>query len=146
MNHIERLNAINKIKEKKENKGSLKDVIVEHFKDVNISNENIDLLIIKINEIFELKRKNNMKINYNIIYGDNVIHCKTLEQARILLTWANNHSLCWSSGESYLNNIEDIYYKHGKDTCYRINEGVYQCIDYYKKEKISIIEFEDIFM
>lgn len=69
------------------------------------------------------------------------IHCDTEEKANKLLKAFDKLGKEWKSGDSYLE--LNCWNSYQKDTCYN-NNNQYSSINWYKKYKYKIYEFEDI--
>ena len=63
------------------------------------------------------------KINKKENYGFTAVICKTKDEAKALLDWAESKSLKWSDGKKYNDNIR--WDKFREDTIYTLGIGLY---------------------
>lgn len=77
-----------------------------------------------------------------IMRPNTVIHCKTKEQAKELLKWADSKGLKWCDGNSYLE--ENNWEKHREDTCYNLCVGAYSDKRDYKDCDYIILPYEEV--
>lgn len=70
-----------------------------------------------------------------------VIHCKTLEEAKIFCKASNKLGKTWSNKKSYLDQTD--WEVHRADTCYT-NEGTYSPEFWYQENGYKVLNFEDI--
>jgi hypothetical protein len=83
-----------------------------------------------------------IKFNDVVENWEIVVHCKTLEQALKLLSFAHKKGLKWLSGHSYL--VMNNYSAYESNTCYYLHGGEYADCDYYKEQGYKIITVDDI--
>lgn len=105
----------------------------------NITQEVIDL------EYESYQEKDNKIIEFDydkIVQQGIVVNCKTKEQAKNLLKWADSKGLEWYSGEKYLKDIWR-WTASKQNTCYNLFEGLYGDIDYYCMRYYTILSYEE---
>lgn len=76
-----------------------------------------------------------------IIKDDEVVHCKTEEEARAVFEIANKLGLTWSDGEEYGENTYWGYYKN--KTAYSLVDGEVYSLDHFPEEKNNIIKAKE---
>lgn len=70
------------------------------------------------------------------------VHLKTQEECDEFSKMLDEHGMKWCDGLSYLKCI--LWDEHKENTCYA-NNGMYTCLNYYKKNYYHILEFSDYF-
>lgn len=75
------------------------------------------------------------------IRTNEVIHCKTEEEARELLNWMDSIGRKWSNNTSYKNLNWDTY---KQNTCYHLYNNSHSDLDYAKRYKYKIIPFHTL--
>lgn len=82
------------------------------------------------------------KFNWDLINQPNiVVHCRTEEQAKELLTEAHKNGFKWDSKKEYSNiSNYDVYLS---DTCYHIYNGVYCNTECAERLYYKILKFEE---
>ncbi len=83
-----------------------------------------------------------MKIE-EITNSDVAIHCKTEEEANVLLSYLNSIGRTWKSGDSYIE--RNSYKLYGHETCYSFNAGMYGPLSWYQQHNWTVYEFDDFF-
>lgn len=73
-----------------------------------------------------------------VLQQDTRVHCKTEEEAIVLLDWARSKGKYWSSGKSLKNTNWDI---HSYNTYYHLYDGTYGDI---RKTSYKVTPFEDL--
>lgn len=79
-----------------------------------------------------------------IVKENTVVHCDTREKAKVLHQWADSVGLKWIGGDSYLG--LDRWNTHKEDTCYRLLNGRFSNINYYKEIGYTIYEYQDVIL
>lgn len=69
-----------------------------------------------------------------------VINCETPEKAYQVLNIASKLGYKWNFGNSF---IGFPFYSFGEKTCYCLEEGTHESVEYYKKEGYNIIKADD---
>lgn len=82
-----------------------------------------------------------MKFNINDYKGKYVMHCKTEEEAKDFLKVLDSLGLKWCDGMSYLKQTMWKCYK--EDTCYYFTKGQWSCLEYFKGNNYTILEWSD---
>lgn len=85
------------------------------------------------------------KINFNFEEHKGrleVVHCKTIQEAKQWCQFMHNNGLTWYDGTNYLKNNEWDYYK--ENTCYFFNERSVCDIRYVVTIGYTIIEFSSL--
>ena len=78
----------------------------------------------------------------NKIMQENVVvHCKTKEEAKELLAWADGQGMRWCNGGSYLNINE--YSMYGDQTCYCLKAGEFGKYNSIKASGYTIYTIEE---
>jgi len=78
-----------------------------------------------------------------LILQDNVtIHCKTLEESKRLLEWADSEGLYWNDGKSYL--TYNPWKDYEEDTCYCIYDGLYAYKQFYEDERFTVLSYGQV--
>ena len=78
--------------------------------------------------------------NY-IASNDTAMHCPSLEQAKMLLKYLDNHGYRWFSGMRY---TETTYWEdYHEDTCYCFLDGSYCSLRYCIDKGYPVLEFDD---
>lgn len=72
-----------------------------------------------------------------------VIHCRTEEQALILLKAFHKMGKCWCNGQSYL---DKSYWEERRENIVYSNGGQYGNIQYSRNNHHTIFEFEDVIL
>ena len=71
-----------------------------------------------------------------------VVHCKTHEEAKRVLKLAHEAGMKWCTHISYIEN--DYWGRYQEETCYKFTSGSYGDIPYYQSERFEIISSEKI--
>ena len=82
-----------------------------------------------------------MKFNIDDYIGHYVMRCKTEEEARRFCQFLHDHGRRWCSDEPYVNNTK--WKSYFDDIGYNFNDGTWDTISYFKKNKYTILEWED---
>lgn len=83
-----------------------------------------------------------MKFDFEKYKGQKVaMHCKTEQEAIDFCNYMYNHGKKWTSGRSYKEDTNYIYYH--SETCYCFNNGTYDKREYLIKEGFKILEWND---
>ena len=83
-----------------------------------------------------------MKFDFEKYKGQKVaMHCKTEKEAIDFCNYMYNHGKKWTSGRSYKEDTNYIYYH--SETCYCFNNGTYDKREYLIKEGFEILEWSD---
>lgn len=82
-----------------------------------------------------------MKFNLDNYKGKYAMHCKTEEEAKDFCKYLHEHGRRWESGASYVDNTN--WKKYKENTAYHFNVGGYGHINWYSKETVTILEWED---
>lgn len=77
-----------------------------------------------------------------LVASKTVVHCKTEEEAKQLLNWANDQGLKWLNGASYKEHTS--YKAYTSDTCYDLKTGQYSGKEYFIRKNYTIIPFSSI--
>lgn len=86
-------------------------------------------------------RKEIIQFDYDKIMQEKVVvNCKTEEQAKNLLTWADSKGLRWSNGTSYLKGTD--WRLFGENTCYDLFGGTFGSL-YPQTESYKILSYEE---
>ena len=90
---------------------------------------------------YEVFMKNKFCIeNYS---GSFVMHCPTMEAAKIFTKHLHSINKVWCNGESYEDNT--CYRNYTYETCYNFNSGAYGNISTYIDMGYTILEFDDFY-
>ena len=73
--------------------------------------------------------------------GHFAMHCKTEAEARDFCNYLHSIGRRWSTGRSYLAQIN--YDRYGSDTCYNVGIGNFCSIKWYRNEGYTILEWSD---
>lgn len=68
------------------------------------------------------------------------INCETPEKAYQVLSIASKLGYRWNFGNLF---IGFPFYSFGANTCYCLEEGTHESVEYYKKEGYNIIKADD---
>lgn len=83
-----------------------------------------------------------MKFDFEKYKGQKIaMHCKTEQEAIDFCNYMYNHGKKWTSGGSYKEDTNYIYYH--SETCYCFNDGVYDKREYLIEEGFEIFEWSD---
>ena len=81
------------------------------------------------------------QFNPRILSEPIIVSCKTEEQAKKLLEWANENGKRWQSGDRFTQFTN--WPTHSSDTCYTINQGLFHNVEYHNIYKQNIWSYED---